>query len=211
MAGIHRIPDDINPTGDYCVPLYIPLDTQYTALLLGALKTLEDVEYYNLDEDFGTDEAQIVAAQWRDRTLTPLIEAIATAIACGGYMNAQLLTGTQVNYTVNTTSYSASGLSIAYTPTKANAKIKAYLPVLNNSGAITSNHQVRFDGNAGAVDMPSTVLVGVLQNVVAAGIFTGLTVGVAKNVTVYAKVSAGSTNIQAGAGTNYFIEIDEYD
>jgi len=211
MAYDHNFPAVLNPVGDYCVPLFIPLHPDYTALLLGVIGTLEDTTRYERDPNFDDEDAKIVVAQWRDRTITPLINAIATAIACGGHMNAKLLTGTQINYTTTATTYTATGLSISYTPTKANALIKAYLPILNNSGSVIANHQVRFDGNVGAVDMPSIVLVGVMQNIVAAAIFNGLTVGVAKNVQVYAKVSAGSTDIRGGAGTNYFIEILEFD
>jgi hypothetical protein len=79
----HKIPTVLNPSGDIVVPLYIPHDPQYTALLLGVLITLEEVERYERDPDFDDDNAQIVAANWRDRTITPLIEAIATGKRLG--------------------------------------------------------------------------------------------------------------------------------
>lgn len=77
MSDLHRIPTDLTPSGDLIVPLIIPRDTQWTGLILGVLAQLEDVEYYQLDSDYGDTGAQTVTAQWRDRTITPLIEAIA--------------------------------------------------------------------------------------------------------------------------------------
>lgn len=83
MPEKHRIPTNINPTGDIIVPLIIPHDPQWSGLLLGVLTTLEVVEYYQRDPDFDDEDAKTVAAQWRDRTINPLIDAIANGEGCG--------------------------------------------------------------------------------------------------------------------------------
>lgn len=79
----HNLPEVLNPTGDIIVPLCIPHDADYTALLLGVLRQLEDVERYYRDVDYDDESAQIVAGNWRDRTITPLIDAIATGRGFG--------------------------------------------------------------------------------------------------------------------------------
>jgi hypothetical protein len=79
----HLLPEELEPTGDFVVPLYVPHLPDYSALLLGAIRLLENPDYYH--RDLGSDDtsAQIVAAQFRDRTITPLIEAIATGRRIG--------------------------------------------------------------------------------------------------------------------------------
>lgn len=79
----HRIPTVTNPSGDIVVPLYIPHDPQWSALLLGVLITLEEVDYYQNDPNYDNENAKLVAARWRDTTINPLIEAIANGEVCG--------------------------------------------------------------------------------------------------------------------------------
>lgn len=78
----HNLPVNQNPEGDYCVTLFIPADSQFVALLVGALSVLENPEYYEKSIDFTDSGAKAVAAQWRDRTITPLIEALVNAQYC---------------------------------------------------------------------------------------------------------------------------------
>lgn len=94
----HRIPATLNPLGDIVVPLSIPHDPQYVGLLLGVLKTLEETDYYQRDPDFDNENAKIVAGNWRDRTLTPLIQAIADGEVCGTGTTMTMPTGSAIQY-----------------------------------------------------------------------------------------------------------------
>ena len=78
----HAIPAVLNPVGDACVSLFIPLDLDYHKLLLGALANLENEDYYQRDADQDDENAQVVAHNFRTRTITPLIEALAQGEAC---------------------------------------------------------------------------------------------------------------------------------
>lgn len=75
MAYDHSLPVD-EPEGDIIVAFFIPLDTSYTQLVLGALRVLEDESYYERDEDGGNAGAIAAAAVFRDRVITPLIQAL---------------------------------------------------------------------------------------------------------------------------------------
>lgn len=81
-SDLHKVPDTLNPSADYCVSLIIPADSEFVALLVGALSLLQEESYYERDSDYGNSGAIAVAAQFRDRTLTPLIEALLTAENC---------------------------------------------------------------------------------------------------------------------------------
>jgi len=82
MAYEHRLPATLNPLGDICVSLFIPADIDYHALLLGVIRQLEDINYYERDDNYDDTGAQTVSAQWRERTITPLIEALANGESC---------------------------------------------------------------------------------------------------------------------------------
>jgi len=72
----HILPVFPAPESDIVIALFIPLDTSYTELVLGALRVLENEEYYNLDPDAGNTGAIEAAAIFRDRVITPLIQAL---------------------------------------------------------------------------------------------------------------------------------------
>lgn len=76
MARDHKLPVD-EPESDIVVALFIPLDPSYTRLVLGALRVLEDEEYFELDADGGNAGALAAAAVFRDRVISPLIQALA--------------------------------------------------------------------------------------------------------------------------------------
>ena len=76
----HNIPAVLQPQGDICVPLYIPDDPDYIALLVGAIRRLTFDRYYQRDAN---KSALIVRDEWRQRTLVPLIDALATGTYCG--------------------------------------------------------------------------------------------------------------------------------
>jgi len=71
----HRLPVS-EPMSDIVVALFIPLDPSYTSLVLGALRVLEDPNYFELDENGGNAGAVAAAAVFRDRVITPLIQAL---------------------------------------------------------------------------------------------------------------------------------------
>lgn len=81
MAFEHTLPTNLRPAGDICVPLFIPDDPHYVALLVKAVRMLELDNHYVRDAG---KSALVVREQWRKRTVTPLIEALSKGIHCGG-------------------------------------------------------------------------------------------------------------------------------
>jgi len=78
----HKVPETLNPEGDYCVTLMIPADSEFVALLVGALSVLQEESYYERDSDYSNTGALAVSEQWRIRTISPLIEALLDALLC---------------------------------------------------------------------------------------------------------------------------------
>lgn len=76
MADPRSLPLLPAPEGDIIVALFIPLDPSYTRLVLGALRVLEDESYFERDSDFGNDGAKEAAAVFRERVISPLIQAL---------------------------------------------------------------------------------------------------------------------------------------
>jgi len=77
-----NLPAVLNPVGDTCVQVYIPNHPDYIKLFLRAIRMLEVQRNYARDETM--QGAKIVTEQWRDRTITPLIEALANSTgSCG--------------------------------------------------------------------------------------------------------------------------------
>jgi len=77
-----NLPAILNPVGDTCVQVFIPNHPDYIKLFVRAIRMLEVNRMYARDET--NEGAKIVTAQWRDRTITPLIEALATSTgSCG--------------------------------------------------------------------------------------------------------------------------------
>lgn len=77
-----NLPAVLNPVGDTCVQVYIPNHPDYIKLFLRAVRMLEVQRNYARDETM--TGAKIVTEQWRDRTITPLIEALANSTgSCG--------------------------------------------------------------------------------------------------------------------------------
>lgn len=79
---LHKVPETLNPEGDYCVALRIPADSEFVALLVGALSVLQEESYYERDSDYSNTGALAVSEQWRIRTISPLIEALLDALLC---------------------------------------------------------------------------------------------------------------------------------
>jgi len=74
-----NLPDVLVPDGEICVNVRIPNHPDYVKLFVRAMRMLEVNRMYQRDEDHS---AAIVCEQWRTRTLTPLIEALATGNGC---------------------------------------------------------------------------------------------------------------------------------
>lgn len=69
----HKIPSVLIPQGDICVPLYIPANSDYVGLLVGAIRSLTYDVHYMRDE---ARSAVTVREQFLQRTLLPLIDAL---------------------------------------------------------------------------------------------------------------------------------------
>lgn len=77
----HKLPSVLEPIGDICVEVTIPAHPDYVALFVRAIRMLETNRLYQRDEALS---AKIVVEQWRRRTITPLIEALASGSGmCG--------------------------------------------------------------------------------------------------------------------------------
>ena len=76
----HNLPAVLIPDDDICVPVSIPNHPDYIKLFLRAVRMLETQRLYQRDETMTA--AKTVAAQWRDRTVTPLIETLAQGLGC---------------------------------------------------------------------------------------------------------------------------------
>jgi len=82
MPEPHKVPETLNPDEDYCILIRIPADSEFVALLVGALSVLQDESYYERDSDYSNTGALAVSEQWRIRTISPLIEALLDATLC---------------------------------------------------------------------------------------------------------------------------------
>lgn len=75
----HNLPAVLIPDGEICVNVQIPNHPDYVKLFLRAVRMLETNRLYQRDEGLS---AKIVTQQWRDRTITPLIESLAMGNGC---------------------------------------------------------------------------------------------------------------------------------
>jgi hypothetical protein len=77
----HKLPAILEPIGDICVEVTIPAHPDYIALFIRAVRMLETNRLYERDENLS---AKTVVNQWRRRTITPLIDALASGTGiCG--------------------------------------------------------------------------------------------------------------------------------
>lgn len=79
MAYSHKIPDNLNPAGTICVPVFLPEDAEYISLFLYVVRTLTHDRHYQRDAN---NSALTVRDVWRQTTLNPLISVLANGIAC---------------------------------------------------------------------------------------------------------------------------------
>jgi hypothetical protein len=203
----HKIPTVLNPSGDIVVPLYIPHDPQYTALLLGVLITLEEVDRYERDPNFDDENAQIVAANWRDRTITPLIEAIAT----GNGVTAYRLIKHSIfaNFTTNVLTFvPVTNSGVLHTFTHPNARIRAYnISAVNNTGAQSVLIYPEVQGILFYQHIGMLETIGIAQKEMTAIIqYANLPVGLAQTIRLMAQVTGGTGTVFQNSHILYEIE-----
>jgi len=85
----HNLPSVLNPVGDICVRVTIPAHPDYIKLFVRAVRQLEVNRMYQRDENLS---AKIVVEQWRNRTVTPLIEALANSTGLCDGLDGECLT-----------------------------------------------------------------------------------------------------------------------
>lgn len=202
----HRIPDVLEPTGDLIVPLIIPHDPQWSGLILGVLRTLEDLDYYNRDSNFDDENAKIVTAQWRDRTITPLIEAIATGQTIGGQslkITPKTIVIANDRTTTSVTYVDIVDSDFAFTFTYPKATIEAIALMANAANANTFL-QVLVDGNTGLLSVETRI-----RNVTAVARYVNnwedLPVGTPVTIKSQFKVSNNTGTVFAGYNMLYLI------
>jgi PPE-repeat protein len=207
----HRIPTNLTPTGDIIVPLVIPHDPQWTGLILGVLITLEETEYYQKDPDFDDENAKVVAAQWRDRTINPLIEAIASGL---GVITMRKFTLQNVDIVANQTQLNNTAGTVvnsnfSHTFDHQNAIIRCYGIALSGSLATTiSTAQVDLGGEA-TDDRADAISEGTAaRELVAVATFSGLPTGVSKTVSLVLSAAGGQSTINANS--RLLFEIEEW-
>lgn len=193
----HNLPSVLNPEGDIIVPLCIPHDADYTALLLGVLRTLEEVERYERDPNYDDESAQIVAANWRDRTITPLIEAIATGVNALMPKITPYLIDMGASNTITSAGYlPVLGSGFAHTFSHKKAKITVHNIDLVNSAAGNQTFV------APDIELIPADALGEFQNTGATSrqgscvaVYSNLPVGIAQIIRLVGKRSAGTGTV----------------
>ena len=80
---VHNLPDNLNPTGDKCYPLFVPDDPQWNRYIIRAIRTLTFDRHWERDDNNGQD-AIAVRRRWQDSTLQPFIDALESGAGCSG-------------------------------------------------------------------------------------------------------------------------------
>lgn len=204
----HNLPAVLNPSGDIIVPLCIPHDADYTALLLGVIRQLEEVERYERDPDYDDTSAQIVAGNFRDRTITPLIEAIVNGTGMRK-TTLQIIDLTANQNTLSLVPVAVANSGFNHTFTHKKAIIRVYNVTLTNSGA-TNTTEARPDISGLS---PSSYAVAKNtgtngRTLTTIATFENLAVGVLKTLRLMMNVSGGTGTMNS----NSFLvwEIEEY-
>jgi len=213
MAYDHKLPSVLNPSGDIIVPLFIPHDPNYISLLLGALSTLEQVEYYQRDPNYDDENAQIVAEQWQNRTITPLVDAIASGshVIVNRKHTFYPVDLVSNKTTTSPTPVQVSGSVISHTFTYKNAVFRAY--------SISVSHSVGGEGVYVEPVVSGESASGVVggqsrgtnqREIFCAATFDDLTTGVARDLSLYwLRTSSGTATMSSGCIIVF--EIEEWD
>lgn len=205
----HNLPAELNPEGDYCVPLYIPHHPDYTALLLGVLRTLEEVERYERDPNYDNENAKIVAANWRDRTLTPLIEAIATGAGMPRkFTLVQKSIGS--NFTTSSTSpVAVTNSNIDHTFEFRNALIRCFNINMANGGVVGQSTLVEIEViSLTPIATGKAQVISTAKEMACNALYENITPGLITTIRLLCSVSANTATI----GVNSFLvyEIEEW-
>jgi hypothetical protein len=213
MVYEHKLPSVLNPSGDIIVPLFIPHEPSYISLLLGALSTLEQVEYYQRDSNFDDENAQVVAGQWRDRTITPLIDAIASGSHVivnrkHSFYSVDLVTNKS---TTSGVPVQVAGSNFSHTFEYPNAVIKARNITISHSLAGEEVYVEPVVSGESADSVAGAISRGTSQRqMFCAAAFSGLTLAVARTISLYwFRTNSGSGNMSASSVIIF--EIEEWD
>lgn len=76
----HRLPENLNPQGSVCFPVFVPDDPQWIREFIRQVRTLTFDRHWERDEDYS---ALIVRDVWREVTYKPLIDAVELNDGCG--------------------------------------------------------------------------------------------------------------------------------
>jgi hypothetical protein len=207
MVYDHKIPSDLNPSGDIVVPLYIPHDPQWTSLLLGVLIQLEEVDRYQRDPNFDNENALIVVDQWRNRTITPLIEALANGTGM------RKTTFQIIDLTANQTTLSLVPVVVANSGflhifTYKNAIIRCHNILLLNSAANKTNAQIDVFGEAPEAYAIASNEGTNGRTTTTIARFENLPLGISRQIRLMMFVSGGTGTM--GENTQLVYEIEEY-
>lgn len=79
MTNNHRLPENLNPVGTRCVPLFLPDDPQWIAYLLNVVQSLTFDRHWERD---AAHSAIDVRRLWYETTYAPLINALQSGMDC---------------------------------------------------------------------------------------------------------------------------------
>lgn len=78
----HKLPENLNPSGDICYPIFVPNDPEWISLFHRAVRILTFDRYWERD-NVGGAETIAVRNRWNETTYLPLIDAIIENSGCG--------------------------------------------------------------------------------------------------------------------------------
>lgn len=138
----HKLPEELIPEDDLCVCVQIPNHPDYVALFVRAVRLLELDRHYERDEDHN---AIIVRNQWSTRTITPLIEGLATGsnmCCCEEILEMLENLSNQVAYLYNNEMFGESTVTIDQTLPTIVGQPELDVPIGNattSTGTCTTN------------------------------------------------------------------------
>lgn len=81
MSYNHRLPDNLTPDGDTCVPIFLPDDPQWIASFISVVKLLHQDKRWVRDNVGGVDTLT-VRNRWKETTFKPLITTLSDGNGC---------------------------------------------------------------------------------------------------------------------------------
>lgn len=80
MAKGYKLPDNLTPDGDICIPVFVPDDYDYIMTFHKHIRRLTLDWTWQRDDNYS---ANIVRQQWMNRTYAPLLDALMDGTPCG--------------------------------------------------------------------------------------------------------------------------------